>query len=182
MVGIVPTLVAYETTRLDCKYMCDEQLAFANNVFQIESPEEDRIDEPPFIEPSKKYKGITSGIVPLSTYAFSTTKGVDPEDMDGIKVFVPAIKRGEVSTEQLKMQLRMNKAVNKGTIRVRRKAELIDPNFGSYSLLEAEPVVEEVKKSASYFDRFMSFFQWRRTRNATTSQNSEAFRSGRNDL
>jgi len=143
--GMSPTLFAYEPTRLDREHMCDEQLAFVNNVFQIEPSEENRLDEPLFIEPSKKYKGIASGIVPLSAYDFSTTKGVDSEDMEGIKVFVPAVKRGEVSTEQFKMQLRMNKAVNKGTIRMRRKAEQIDPSFGSYLLLEAEPVVEEVK-------------------------------------
>jgi hypothetical protein len=110
--------------------MCDEQLS--SNVFKSgESPE--------------KYKGMVSGIVTLSAYDFSTTEDVDAEDMDGIKVFVPAIKSGEVSTEQFKMQLRISKAVSKGTIRTRKKAEQIDPEFGSYSLLKAEPVVEGVK-------------------------------------
>jgi hypothetical protein len=111
--------------------MCDEQLA--SGVFKSG-------------EPPEKYKGMVSGIVvPLSAYDFSTTEGVDAEDMDGIKFFVPTIKSGEVSTEQFKMQLRMNKAVNEGIIRTRKRAEQIDPEFGSYSLLKAEPIVEEVK-------------------------------------
>ncbi|MDR1942917.1 MAG: hypothetical protein LBQ04_02205 [Endomicrobium sp.] len=71
--------------------------------------------------------------------------------MDGIKFFVPAIKSGKVSTEQFKMQLRMNKAVNKGIIRTRKRIEQIDPEFASYSLLKAESVVEEVKSITQYF-------------------------------
>ncbi|MDR0398993.1 MAG: hypothetical protein LBH33_04250 [Endomicrobium sp.] len=89
-------------------------------------------------------KGIGSGIVTLSDFDCNNA-----EDMDGIRVFVPAIKKGEVTTEQFKMQLKRNDAVLRGVVKTFERGQQIDPNFGRYSLLKAEP---EVSDDVNFFD------------------------------
>jgi hypothetical protein len=144
-------------SEIEPKYMIDEMLAVKEGVFKVDCPPEVDYVQKRFkvigsFSVFCKYptlasvlaKGIASGIVTLSDFDCNNA-----EDMDGVRVFVPTIKKGEVTTEQFKMQLKRNDAVLRGVIKTFERGQQIDPNFGRYSLLKAEP---EASDDVNFFD------------------------------
>ncbi|MDR1244507.1 MAG: hypothetical protein LBJ98_00825 [Endomicrobium sp.] len=144
-------------SEIEPKYMIDEVLAVKQEVFKTDCPSATDYAQKRFkvigsfsvlckypITVPVLVKGIASGIVTLSDFDCNNA-----EDMDGIRVFVPAIKKGEVTTEQFKMQLKRNDAVLRGVVKTFERGQQIDPNFGRYSLLKAEP---EVSDDVNFFD------------------------------
>ena len=72
--------------------------------------------------------------------------------MDGAKVFVPAVRSGELTPEQFKMQLKMGEAVNKGFIedrfelnKMRGSAQFIE-EFNFVEDID-EPIIKESDKN-----------------------------------
>ncbi|MDR2818550.1 MAG: hypothetical protein LBB37_03825 [Endomicrobium sp.] len=95
-----------------------------------------------------RYKRASRGIVSVNGFDFAD----GDEAMDGAKVFVPAVRSGELTPEQFKMQLKMGEAVNKGFIedrfelnKMRGSAQFIE-EFNFVEDID-EPIIKESDKN-----------------------------------
>ena len=72
------------------------------------------------------------GIVNIFGYDFND------DDMGGAKVFVPAVRSGELSAREFKEQLRIGNVLNKGLIRTEKKARMIEPKMDEFNFIYKE--------------------------------------------